>query len=61
MPNSGRISLITLGENLEYLNDDSIGSLCEPRSKIGWRAAELIRFRKAEDASPESRNFWLGN
>ena len=35
-------SLVTLGDSQEYLPESGICSLCEPRTRIGWRAAELI-------------------
>lgn len=54
------LSLITLGENQEYLNDDSIGSLCEPRSRIGWRAAELIRLQKSRRCIAGEPEFLAG-
>lgn len=36
-------SLIAFGDNQEYLSDCQVCSLREPRSKIGWRAAEIIQ------------------
>ena len=42
-----KLSLITLGESQEYLPDSAISSLCEPRQKIGWTAAELISLQRA--------------
>lgn len=38
----GRIQTET-GDSQEYLPESEICSLCEPRSKIGCRAAELIQ------------------
>ena len=36
-------SLVAFGDSQEYLSDCQICSLREPRSKIGWRAAEIIQ------------------